>query len=312
MLDKDRIRVTKVEHDSGRGKSMAVLVAGAELQRAVTSSSFIKGGDLRCAEGVKYDLRMGNHLLRAGKNPVNIRDLPEGERSELSLDPGEMAFVLTEETLDLPSNMVAVLSPKRKLSHEGILVLGGFLIDPLYQGGLLVGLYNFSSTKWPLRAGRKLIAVAFYKLVDDELGEFQKPEAIVEFPDELIRVMRNYRPTSLAGVQELIGKVQRDVEILREEFRTQEDWKRTFRESLDRHDHQITELLGGIHDLKKAVEDERVNRLAKETQLDVTLSQISRRGDRSYALWIAIAAAIIGAVFGLVWPSVHEYLKHLP
>lgn len=296
MVGDVRLAEVPLQRSGGqKGLYMAVLITGEQLRSAVLEKTFLKHGDTHCAEGVKYDLRMGAQLLRAGKSPVNMRDLPESERSELALDPGEMAFVLTEETLDLPNDMVAVLSPKRKLSHEGILVLGGFLIDPLYRGNLLVGLYNFSSTRWPLRSGRKLIAVAFYRLVEGELAEFTKPEAIVEFPDELVRVMRNYKPASVGGLQELIGAVQREIGDLREEFRSQEDWKRTFRESLDRHDRQITELLDGIRDLKRTVEGERVNRLATESHLTAEVTQITRRGDRRSAWWIALAAAAAGA-----------------
>ena len=66
--------------------------------------------------------------------------IPEVDRF---VEPGEVVFVLTEERLDLPRNMIAVLSQKRKLFNQGIQVLGGFCIDPLYRGKLLVGLYNF-------------------------------------------------------------------------------------------------------------------------------------------------------------------------
>jgi deoxycytidine triphosphate deaminase len=292
---------------SRQGLTMALLVTGEALLSAVKDETFLKGGSEKCAEGVKYDLRMGSQLLRAGKNPVNMRALPENELSELSLGLGEMAFVLTEETLDLPRDMVAVLSPKRKLSHEGILVLGGFLIDPLYCGNLLVGLYNFSSTRWPLRPGRKLIAVAFYSLVENELAEFPKPEAIVEFPDELVRVMRNYSPATVGGLQDLINQTQKDLIALRQEFREQEDWKKTFCESLDRHDAQIVQLLSGIKDLSKSLADERINRLTREAVVNAELGQMATRSNRRFTWWVTVITAIIAAVIGaLLWPTLQH------
>jgi deoxycytidine triphosphate deaminase len=92
---------------------MPTVISGDELAKAVADETFIRHGDLRCAEGIKYDLRLGPQLLRAGRNPMKIGELPETGRSQLCLDPGEMAFVLTAETLDLPADMIAMLSPKR-------------------------------------------------------------------------------------------------------------------------------------------------------------------------------------------------------
>jgi dUTPase len=71
------------------------------------------------------------------------------------------------------------------------------LIDPLYRGNLLVGLYNFSSTRRPLQAGKKLVAVVFYRLLPTETAEFVRPEEIDDFPDALVRVMRNYTPATV-------------------------------------------------------------------------------------------------------------------
>lgn len=57
---------------------------------------------------------------------------------EFVIKPGETAFVTTEETLELPGDVFCQLSTKRKLSHEGILVLGGFYVDPNYKGKLFL------------------------------------------------------------------------------------------------------------------------------------------------------------------------------
>jgi len=143
--------------------SVPTLVTGDRLREAVEHETFIKGGDLSSVEGVKYDFRMGSRVRKAAySQPIDMEELPVIERSAMSVDPGEAVFVLTKEHLDLPNNFMAVLSPKRRLAHGGIIILGGFSVDPLYRGPLWLGLYNFSSTPYPLQAGRKLIAGMFY------------------------------------------------------------------------------------------------------------------------------------------------------
>src|SRR5882724_6428847 len=87
------------------GQAMAEAITGEQLIRAVTEETFIKGGEAQCAEGIKYDFRMGSRVLKAkyGRS-IDIDKLPEAEKAQMLIEPGEVVFVLTEETLELPSN----------------------------------------------------------------------------------------------------------------------------------------------------------------------------------------------------------------
>src|SRR6266404_3318447 len=117
---------------------MPTMVTGDELLHAVENKPFIIGGAASCAEGIKYDFRVSSRILKASfGGPIDASKLSVAERAALAIEPGEMVFVLSEERLNLPMDMKAELSPKRKLSHAGILALGGFCIDPGYQGPLL-------------------------------------------------------------------------------------------------------------------------------------------------------------------------------
>jgi deoxycytidine triphosphate deaminase len=291
---------------------MAKLITGNRLLDAVKAQTFIENGLGTCAEGAKYDFRMGTQLLKTKFGPCDTSKLTEAERNQLYLEPGEVAFVLTEEALNLPENMMAVLSPKRKLSHDGILVMGGFFIDPCYRGNLLVGLYNFSTTKWPLRPGKKLIAVVFYELDGEELSTFPKPEPILDFPDDLVRMMQSYQPVMLQSLQELISSAQKDIADLRKEFRDQEDWKRTFRESLEKHDRQIDKLLAGLEEIGKRLDQEMSARQEGQQAFDHQLinlggqvGELAKKGERRRTFWIATAAALLA---GIVCAALSAYL----
>jgi deoxycytidine triphosphate deaminase len=210
--------VLELPEIKGRGAeswiTMSTMVTGVDLRNGVEGQTFLQGGDVRCAEGVKYDFRLSSRILKAKwGRPVEMGDVP---KEDLFIQPGEVVFVLSEERLNLSSDMVAILSPKRKLSHEGILSTGGLFIDPGYRGRLLVGLYNFSSSKWPIIAGKKLIAATFYKLGDTERGEFPPPPPpLDDFPDELVKVISEYEPVAVQAVaaglerlRELVGQLR--------------------------------------------------------------------------------------------------------
>jgi deoxycytidine triphosphate deaminase len=150
-------------------------------------------------EGIKYDFRLGSKFLKASlERPVDFNDLQGTEKLQAKIDPGEVVFVMSEERLNLPMDMFVVLVHKRKISHDGIAVMGGLCVDPGYEGHLLVGLYNFSSSPFQFEPGYKLIAGLFYKLSGTEIGEFPRPATkITAFPEDLVRLIRSYQPINL-------------------------------------------------------------------------------------------------------------------
>lgn len=285
--------------------AMATVLSGKRLLDAIRNGTMIQNGSEHCAEGVKYDFRMGNRLLLRGRNgPIDASRLQEVERSQLYLEPGEVAFVLTEESLALPDNVVATLSPKRKLSHDGVLVLGGFFIDAGYPGNLLVGLYNFSTARWPLRPGKKLIAAVFYELEESELaGAACRPDSITDFPEDLVRLMQNYQPIGLAALQAKIHETQKSLSELSVQFHTQDDWKKNFQQSLESHDRQIAELLKGIAEIKDSLTEERKNREAADkdasSQISAVSAQLNQIDERRHSR-TALRAGVIGAVIGAI------------
>lgn len=276
---------------------MANIISGEKHSAAVSSQTFIKGGDVSCAEGVKYDFRVSSKLLKASyKRPIDVDKLSEKDKAELFIDPGEMVFILTEEHLDLPNNMVAELSPKRKLSHAGILAIGGFCIDPLYQGRLLIGLFNLSSTPFPIIPGKKVIAATFFLLEEQECCEFEHPEAALEdFPDELVQVMQKYRPMVMTSVLENIQQIQRQVDIIQKKMDSQNDWYKRFEGILDGHNTQIGNLIQGLNIEVKARERGEDSLSRALTGYTEQMKAIDKT-----MTWLKGAAWVIGGLLALI------------
>ena len=258
--------------DSRARPKMPTLVTHEKLKEAVETGAFLSAGDPTAVEGIKYDFHLGTRVLKACyRRPIDVEtDLSPTERKALCVDPGEVVFVLTREKLNLPKNIMAVLAPKRKLAHGGIIVLGGQAIDPLYNGVLWVGLYNFSSTPFPLTPGRKLIAAMFYELTKAEIAEFPIPEAasVTDFPDELVALINQYRPVELKGLQENLAETQRQLESLRSELTNDKQWREDFKSALMKHDQQLDTLI-------KALEKEQENRSVEDEKIKNKLENMS-------------------------------------
>jgi len=268
---------------------MARLITQNELRIAVEKQTFIKGGDLLSAEGVKYDFHLGPNILKASfGRPIDATKLNETEKHSLVIDPGEMVFAFSQERLSLPANMFALISHKRKLNHAGILVIGGTAIDPKYDGPLLIGLFNFSSSRFPLMPGRKVLAATFYELEENEKGDFPKPETFSDFPVELIEVMSKYQPSSVPALAQALEKLRVDVERLTTDLSSHEQWYRRFEESLGRHDNQIGNLLNGLT-------AEKETREKGEDKLTEAVQEI-----RATFIWLKGAAWVIAGILALI------------
>jgi deoxycytidine triphosphate deaminase len=288
----------------GEAWPMAMLITGDGLRGAV-EDGFIKHGNSQCVEGAKYDFRLSPQILKASfGQPVDIEKLSEMERASVTIEPGEVVFVRTIEELDLPENIIAVLSPKRKISHAGIIALGGFCIDPLYRGPLWLGLYNVSSTPFVLRPRKKLIAALFYQLSDEEQTHFPTPETTTEgeFPDDLITLIKNYKPVELTSLADAVANLESQLTALTTEVREDRDWKGTFRESLEKQSRQIDKLLEGLREEKDA-------RKQEDETIRTRLDKMSGLFFGAKMIWIVIAlisGAFLSALFDLRIPELFK------
>jgi deoxycytidine triphosphate deaminase len=280
----------------GGNKIMASLVTHDHLRDVIKSGQMVIGGDPDAVEGIKYDFRFGSKFLKASlERPVDFNDLQGTEKLQAKIDPGEVVFVMSEERLKLPMDVFVVLVHKRKLSHDGIAVMGGLCVDPGYDGHLPVGLYNFSSSPFQIVPGHKLIAGLFYKLAEDETGDFLPPATkIMDFPEDLVRLIRSYQPINLNSLNDQLGGLKTELAMLQRELSDDKKWRADFKEDLD--------------GLLTALKEEKDNRQEQYKQIETKISgiekdQIAVRSER--AVWDKLKWALIGAfIAGLIGVAV--------
>lgn len=270
--------------------SMSRVLTDKELRGAVAEGTMIQGGTAASVAGLKYDFRLGDRILLGGRRPISVQALPEIERQRLVLGPGELAFVLSEERVDLPKNVKAELSLKRKLSHYGILVLGGFCVDPGYRGRLLFAMYNFTSIDFPLMPGKKLIAAQFYELDERETPDVTPSEPIEDFPEEFVRFMAAYRPRSAESLQRGLDDLKLVVDELRRELSDKKQWFENFQRKLEETGNLVADNGRQIQALTK-----------NHGELTDDLRVLQKSSERVAAIWTAVGLLVGGlAIAGLV------------
>lgn len=264
---------------------MPQVILQDKLISAVANSTFIKDGTEKSCEGMKYDFRLGNRILKSG---INSR-VPIDGIQQLYIAPGEVVFVMTQESLDLPMNIYCQLSTKRKISHDGIIILGGFVIDPGYSGKLIFGLYNVSSRSYPIIPGRKMVAGVFYEVSDEESKCFTcNPKPMNDFPDDLIKMIDEFKSIAVESLGGQLSSIKADINRLKEQLDSDKSWKEDFKRGLGENNEQIAKLGSALNELTSKLGEE----------IDVRKTEISGL-KRRWAL-VQGGAIVLGAIFGTI------------
>jgi len=278
---------------------MSKVITGKQLQKAITDNIYLTGGDLTSCDGIKYDFRLDDCLLKGKFGvPINYSSFPvEKQGIDLVITPGEMVFVMSKETLNLPHNIFSLLSPRRKMTEFGIITLGGMAIDPGYNGKLLFGLYNISSENFKLVPNAKLAGAVFFELESEELiNDYIPPKSIDGFSSTLIEKVSKYQPVGITTLQESIKEIERQLEIFKKGLSKNtdaidklEDVTRQTSRNIERISEDIEKLSEGLK-----LETEARKNISKEVNIKVA----TLKG----ALWLATAlgAAIVALAIGLL------------
>jgi deoxycytidine triphosphate deaminase len=237
---------------------LSTVLSERELKESVRAGRIVLDGKESSVEGLKYDFALGSRMLFGGRAPINTNNLTEQERSSLVVKPGELVYVMSEEQVDLPMDIKADLSLKRKISHLGIQVLGGSSIDPGYKGRLVFALHNLSTRPFPLQPGRKLIAAQFYRLTENESppANSRVPEPLYEFPDDLVQLMAVYEPATTEGLRQSVHELARTVDELKRQIEDKEEWYTRFQDALEKVTKSVAELTANVDKLQSSLRDE--------------------------------------------------------
>lgn len=124
-------------------------------------------------EPASYDLRAGTIIwketnrITGESRPVSKNynpDLPLIHQEIVTLQPGQVMFVITFEEVKMPSNLCGTVYAKNKFSREGILALTTGHIDPGIQCPIVIRLINLRSIPFTFHLGEPIYTIVFHRL----------------------------------------------------------------------------------------------------------------------------------------------------
>jgi deoxycytidine triphosphate deaminase len=293
---------------------MAKVISGKHLQELIDNNTLLYNGVVSNCDGIKYDFRLDDTILKSKYGvPINYSTFPvEKQGTELVVSPGEMVFVMSKETLNLPKNVYSQLSPRRKMTEFGIITLGGLAIDPGYNGKLLFGLYNVSSEDFKLVPNAKLAGAVFYELEDEELlTDYIPPEAIDTYPSTLIEKIKKYEPIGLKTLEDSVREMEKQLNVFKRSLTRNTDAIDELENLVHKTSRNIDRISLDIENLKEALRSESEARkdsikLEEEARKNISTEIKLKIATFKGALWLAtailtgIAGIFIGVLTGLI------------
>lgn len=140
--------------------------------------------ELTNPEGAGFDLRLGEVYKISGKAFLGITErhtpeielvakyslslhpLPKGEgrgEGSIKIKPGDFYLVKTIESVNMPDNLTASITPRSTTYRSGLFIRTGN-VPPGYCGGLTFGLSNEGSVAVEIEMGARFVHIQFHEV----------------------------------------------------------------------------------------------------------------------------------------------------
>lgn len=116
------------------------------------------------------DIRLGNMFSTVKDSPTGIIDMnTEIQYDTMTADtylllPGQFALASTIEYIKLPSDVTAFVEGRSSLGRIGLFIQSAGWVDPGFEGGITLQLFNANRTAIKLEYGRRVGQLVFAKM----------------------------------------------------------------------------------------------------------------------------------------------------
>lgn len=154
-----------------------MILGPKKLLQLVKTKKLVEGlseRELTNPEGAGFDLRLGEVYKISGdaflgeterKTPTIklVQKYSKGIKGHITIKPGEFYLVKTIETVNLPQNLTASITPRSTTYRSGIFFRTGN-VPPGYQGELTFGLKNEGNVSVKIEIGARIVHIQFHEV----------------------------------------------------------------------------------------------------------------------------------------------------
>lgn len=152
-----------------------MLLNGNDIKKLIDEENVLENYDKKYISSASCDVSMSSKILKIKKSFKPI-DLSEPEKIEnmyeqidikddYNLKPHECIFVILNEKIKMPNNIIAHIRPRTSLSRLGI-IINLQHINAGYKGILNIAMYNMSPNTYKIKPGTRIGQIVFEELTD--------------------------------------------------------------------------------------------------------------------------------------------------
>lgn len=135
-------------------------------------------------KSASYELLLTGEVFRWKKGQLNFDRSDLSENQPYMVEPNEIVFISLGTKIRLPHYLAIRFNLTISMVHRGLLLGTGPLVDPGFEGNLLIPLHNLTSSALPLNKGMSFIWVEVTKVSPyPPINSVHKHE-LVKFPKE--------------------------------------------------------------------------------------------------------------------------------
>jgi dCTP deaminase len=116
------------------------------------------------------NIKHGRYHLSVGpESYITVDDVKKeiDLNGQISIESGQFAIILTEETVNIPKNAIGFISIRAGIKFKGLVNVSGFHVDPGYSGRLKFAVYNAGPRNIILSRGQSAFLIWFCDMDDD-------------------------------------------------------------------------------------------------------------------------------------------------
>lgn len=134
---------------------------------------------------------------------------------EVIIPSGQFAFLVTEEIVDIPKDVMGFISLKSKQKWKGLINVSGFHVDPGFCGRLVYSVYNAGPSNIHLVRGQPMFLLWIADLDGSVSGKFSKDMPVPQSGISADLISEVDRPLhSLGSLSERMEALQREVTLI--------------------------------------------------------------------------------------------------
>lgn len=156
-------------------------LSGETISQTLSKNNIITDSDnnnifeTKSVDCNSYRLHVGNKVAvtsTESNEPKEIYLKKNNYQSEsFTIHSGQFAYILTEETINMPNNLMGFISIRSTDKIKGLINVSGFHVDPGYKGKLLFAVFNAGPNGLTFKRNQSLFNIWFSKI--DEEGSIK-------------------------------------------------------------------------------------------------------------------------------------------